>query len=430
MGEYIEEVYIKIKGAPKDLYIFKDNILKSNKDDWEITLDDISGNWHLFFKYTGIGLPENLISICVDDVNKDWYARVHNSEKLSDDELKILEKLYNDVLNCYNSNELNITKPSKYNKDIRDHISNEAKNKLDSFACHDAKSIDHQLTDQQQWFDFIYTTFIDNQILPSQVLIVYLNQKHGLSIDRSKELSLSYKSGINLLKYCYKGEQINSFICKRKSIRNYKEILIGEKECEAILNAGKHAPSGKNRQSWFFIFIQKENILLQLKDLVREAMRDFKGSKKDYFAKEDISHITTFGKSKKGIEHGYEANLKIENFSFMFNAPLIVIVAGDPRIDTTIIDCAAAMENMILAAHMMGIGSCWLQYLSRVCRYQTEDNEAKTLNSTKKLYDFLVELGMPNGYMVYSSACFGYHDNLVKDVREFRPDDEIRKMYC
>ena len=112
-------------------------------------------------------------------------------------------------------------------------------------------------------------------------------------------------------------------ILGRRSIRRYTNQAVGEEVMERLLRAGMAAPSANNEQPWHFVVIRERGIL--------ETVCDF---------------------------HPYAQMLK--------EAPAAVCVCGDLDLEKTpglgywILDCAAATENILLAAQALGLGACWL----------------------------------------------------------------------
>jgi nitroreductase len=110
-------------------------------------------------------------------------------------------------------------------------------------------------------------------------------------------------------------------IFSRRSIRKYLPKPVPRDVIEKILKAGMNAPSAGDEQPWHFIVIDKQDLL------------------------EKISEF-----------HPYAKMLK--------DAPAAVLVCGDQSIlkfkDLWVQDCSAASENMLLAAHDLGIGAVWI----------------------------------------------------------------------
>lgn len=111
-------------------------------------------------------------------------------------------------------------------------------------------------------------------------------------------------------------------IFNRRSIRNYTDVLVTDAEIEIILKAAFSAPTAVNTQPWEFVVINEKEVL----DKIRDKM---------VFAR--------------------------------YNAPLGIVVCGNMKYalkgqdkDLWICDCSAAIENMLLAATDIGLGSVWI----------------------------------------------------------------------
>ena len=104
-------------------------------------------------------------------------------------------------------------------------------------------------------------------------------------------------------------------ITKRRSVRNYTGEAIPRQHLEQIVDAGRLAPSGNNRQPWNFIVVTEREMI----DFLRVAA------------------------------------------PWMGNAGAIIAVVMDPGSRWWIEDGAAAVENMLIAATALGYGTCWLE---------------------------------------------------------------------
>ena len=107
----------------------------------------------------------------------------------------------------------------------------------------------------------------------------------------------------------------------RRSVRHFTPEPVSQEQLQRILSAAMHAPSACNQQPWHFIVVT--------------------------------------GREKLGAiakAHPYAKMLE--------QAPLAIIVCGDLTLETCpgnwIIDCSAAMENLLLAVHALGLGGVWV----------------------------------------------------------------------
>jgi nitroreductase len=104
-------------------------------------------------------------------------------------------------------------------------------------------------------------------------------------------------------------------IRKRRSVRKFTGEIISREDLEKIVDAGRLAASGSNRQPWEFIVVTD---------------------------KEMINQLTVVGK-------------------WMEKAGAIIAVVLDPYSRWWVEDGSAAIENMLIASTALGYGSCWVE---------------------------------------------------------------------
>lgn len=136
----------------------------------------------------------------------------------------------------------------------------------------------------------------------------------------------------------------------RRSIRKYDGRPIPEESVRKILEAGRWAPSANNTQPWNFILLRDEGV------------------------RRDIAQIATYGK-------------------FLAEAPLGIAVVIDPAASThPVEDGAVATQTMILAAHALGLGTCWIG--SYGSAYEERVREILGIPKGKRLLS-IVSVGFP-----------------------------------
>ena len=161
-------------------------------------------------------------------------------------------------------------------------------------------------------------------------------------------------------------------LMERRSIRKYKSEPIDEKELEAIITCGLYAPSARNTQSWHITAITDPDKIEDLNQAVKIAVT------KEGF--DQYRELVSQG--------GYSINFK--------TAPVFIIVSVDTKTSLSPQeDGALALSNIMLAAHSMALGSCWINQL----KFISEENGFR-----QKLSD----LGVPSGYKVIGCVALGH----------------------
>jgi len=153
----------------------------------------------------------------------------------------------------------------------------------------------------------------------------------------------------------------------RRSIRVYQDKPITEELIKTLLKAAMASPSARNQQPWGFVVITDAEI------------------------RGKIPSICPFAQ-------------------MIVNAPLAILVCGDLTVETSqgywVIDCAAATQNMLLAAHALGLGAVWTGVYPR-----------------EERMDGLTELlNLPEYILPHSLVVIGYPAEQLPKQDRFRPD--------
>ncbi len=112
-------------------------------------------------------------------------------------------------------------------------------------------------------------------------------------------------------------------IMTRRSVRRFADEPVADETVEALLRAAMAAPSAGNQQAWRFVVVRDRETLRRLADASPYA-------------------------------------------SMLPTAPLAVVVCAEPAVEKHlgfwVQDCSAATQNLLLAAHALGLGAVWLGY--------------------------------------------------------------------
>lgn len=107
----------------------------------------------------------------------------------------------------------------------------------------------------------------------------------------------------------------------RRSIRKYKNQKIEKDKIDIILKSAMYAPSAMNLQAWHYVVVDDKNVL---------------------------------NETIKSIPHA----------ELLIQTPAAILVCGDASIEKNeswmIQNCSAAIQNILLAAHGLGLGTCWI----------------------------------------------------------------------
>lgn len=169
-------------------------------------------------------------------------------------------------------------------------------------------------------------------------------------------------------------------IMSRRSIRNYKPNPLDDLIRDQILEAARYAPSGMNAQSWHFCVVQNNERIENLEKIVYKALN----SSEDPYLR------------KMG---------ELEGFHYFYGAPTLVIIsnAANSISASPVSDAALAAGNLMLAAHSLGVGSCWVHLLTRL----RDHPEVKAA---------IAALGVPEGHVVCAAITLGFAEGQLPEA--------------
>ena len=163
---------------------------------------------------------------------------------------------------------------------------------------------------------------------------------------------------------------------ERRSVRKFKPDMPKKEDIDAIIEAGLYAPSGMNRQSAIIV-----------------AVTD-----KKFRGKLAADNAAIMGR---------------EGSDPFYGAPVILIVLARKDAFTGIYDGSLVMENLMLAAHSLGLGSIWI-------------HRAKEEFETEEYKKILADLGAEGEYEGIGHCAIGYADCPIPDPA---PRKEGRVFY-
>lgn len=147
-------------------------------------------------------------------------------------------------------------------------------------------------------------------------------------------------------------------IKSRRSTRAFESKLPPKDQIMQLVEAAEWAPSGMSKYLWHFTVVYSAEKSLALARAVAEA-------------------------DNRGPEYNF------------YGAPVNIIISYKRDEHHAFVDGAAAMENLLLMATELGLGSCWINQIRECC----DDPKVRAL---------LTEYGVPEDHIVICSAAIGY----------------------
>ena len=165
-------------------------------------------------------------------------------------------------------------------------------------------------------------------------------------------------------------------ILSRKSVKSYKSEQVPEELLEQIIQAGLYAPSGRNKQAPIILAVTNKEL--------RDKLSKINAAKDPYFRSDPF-----------------------------YNAPCVLVVLADKSVPTYLYDGSLTMENMLLAAHSLGLGACWIHRATETF----EMPEGKAI---------LQKLGIEGDFEGIGNCIIGYPDGEIPPIK---PCKENRVFY-
>lgn len=163
-------------------------------------------------------------------------------------------------------------------------------------------------------------------------------------------------------------------IFTRRSIRKYLDKPVTEELVKKLLTAAMQAPSARNQQAWQFVVIDDRATLAKIPSFMPNA-------------------------------------------AMAADAPMAILVCGDLGLEKSagywVVDCAAATENILLAAHALGLGAVWTGVYPR----------EKRMEGLRQL------VGLPEKVVAHSLVVIGHPAEQPPAADRYRPDRVRRNRW-
>lgn len=215
--------------------------------------------------------------------------------------------------------------------------------------------------------------------------------------------------------------ETENVILRRRSVRLYKKEQVPEFMVNRILEAGRFAPTAGNGQPWKFLVIREPEIIDGLtRTTIHHAgklksLLDYRIPGRRWLLPLAKLFIRLKPKELHPIPFSALRALSDGDIGLFHGAPTVVIILKDVRgISNPDLDCGITGQNMVLAAHSMGLGTCWVSFAKLA--FQQESTWRKRLK-VEYPYTFASSLaigwpvGEPDGMIPRPTHAIDWYEN-------------------
>jgi len=201
-------------------------------------------------------------------------------------------------------------------------------------------------------------------------------------------------------------------ILTRRSVRLYKKKEVESDKLGRIIEAGRFAPSAGNNQPWKFVVVRNAQVIDEINARCKRSLR--KGSyllmphayldkrcpgppsaSYTWWQKLVIPLLSLWrtGDVEPRARGGINTATSDPDYHVFFHAPVLILLLADRRgIGSVELDTGICGQNMVIAAHAMGLGTCWVSLVRGLNYYP----------------DYLERLGVEEPFEIVTSIAVGY----------------------
>ncbi len=158
----------------------------------------------------------------------------------------------------------------------------------------------------------------------------------------------------------------------RRSVRKYQSTPVPQELLDRIIEAGTYAASGKSQQPWIIIQVTEPGVMERLRRVNAQIM---------------------------GVA---------EDADPFYGAPVYLIVLAERQNKNHVYDGTLVMGNMMLAAHALGLGTCWI-------------NRAREEFDMPEWQEWLRSLGIEGDYEGIGHLSVGYAEGEPRPAKPRKP---------
>ena len=159
----------------------------------------------------------------------------------------------------------------------------------------------------------------------------------------------------------------------RRTIRSYTAEALSRQEIQELIDNAILAPTGMNLQPWAFNVVTNQDVMDRVNAIVVGMLRS-----------PEVQRHMTNARMKEIVS--------APGFNIFHGAPALIVIAGDTTVPGATYDCQLAAQNLFLAAHAKGLGTCYMGFLQLAADHR----------EVRKL------LGIAEGFKMMAAAVVGH----------------------
>jgi nitroreductase len=190
-------------------------------------------------------------------------------------------------------------------------------------------------------------------------------------------------------------------MASRRSCRNYSEQTVDRSVLEDLVKIGTTAPSGTNSQKWTFTVFPDRAAVAEFGQRIAYFFRKLNRMAEKRWIRKGLKLIgkPTLDNYYRNFYQSVKEGLKEWEVSgrdrLFHGAPALIVVASRPGGSCPMEDAMLATQNILLAAHSMGLGTCLIGFAVDAIQYDSSIQQFLKIPAEETVYS-VIAIGYPN----------------------------------
>lgn len=216
--------------------------------------------------------------------------------------------------------------------------------------------------------------------------------------------------------------EVERVILRRRSVRNYKDKQVPENVILRLIEAGRFAPSAGNWQPWKFVIVRDKQMISEMQDFAQKMAKIFNfllnwrtspvGEKIAMLDSQMMIRLQPNILSP--VPFGAVELLANGKLKLFHDAPTVIFIMSDRRgVGKPQVDVGICGQNIALAAHSMGLGTCWIGFIE-LLKYSRKWMKKLGVQYPYQLCEAITigyPVGEPDGFVERETHAIYWHED-------------------